>query len=111
MKIDHSSLDSKLINHLNAPSSFIDYARFEDSNTARKTAQNDFVNGEVYTPDYRYPKLTHLYDTDDKGSSISEKNRRHTKRFLSLKPTKIRDICQKVYLSYMPHITKLDSRR
>lgn len=94
MKMDHSSLDSKLIDHLNAPSSFIDYARFEDSNTARKTALNDFVNGEVYTPDYRYPKLTHPYDTDDKGSSISEKKSKTYEAILELEAHK--------YTGYLP---------
>lgn len=43
--------------------SFVDYAKFEDDDAARAAAKAEFVDNEVYTPKYAYPKLDRLYDT------------------------------------------------
>lgn len=75
--------------YLNADSSFIDYARFEDSNITRRTlAQKGFIDGTMYAPIYSYPKLDALYDQDARGRSIVDKKNVAYKAILELEARK-----------------------
>ncbi len=38
--------------YVNAPSSFIDYSRFEDAASNRRAAKRAFLDHEVYAPQY-----------------------------------------------------------
>lgn len=65
----------QLEEYVNAPSSFVDFSRFEDAAPKRRAAKRAFLDHKVYAPQYEYPKLDHFYDVDATGESIADKKR------------------------------------
>ena len=88
MKKNTAEVPAELQMLLNANSSIVDFAMFEDSDTARKKAQKDFINGDTRVPNYQYPKLQNLYDTADKGMPLSEKKTKTYEAVLELEAQK-----------------------
>ncbi len=73
--------------------SFVDYSKFEDDGTTRAAAKEAFVNNQVYTPEYAYPKLDRLYDTPldsdpDGTETLQEKKSQVIEAVLELEANK-----------------------
>ncbi len=51
---------------------FTDFTHFEDDTAVRDRQKQDFIAGDIYVPDYGYPRLDRLYDEKESGGSVQE---------------------------------------
>lgn len=67
---------------------FDDYELFEDDDEPRAKARREFIASLVYAPHYNYPKLDHLYDTDEDGERLQDKKTATYEAILELEANK-----------------------
>ena len=68
-----SKTPEQLQAYVKTKSEFTDYTRFQDENSKRLPAREDFIAGKEYAPAYEYPALDSFYDLDEKGKAIADK--------------------------------------
>lgn len=59
--------------YISTKSTFAEYTRFEDDAKVRAATKQDFVEGLIRAPKYKYPKLDMFMDPDDSEEFIHDK--------------------------------------